>query len=399
MRLGAQKAVESISVRSQAGFTLIELMVGILVSLICTLAIMAAFAVFEGQKRTTTSGNDAQQNGSFALYSLERQIRTAGSGLVQGNRYGIWGCPITSLSSGGSLPATAPAPFAAWPKNTRAVSVLISGGGKDANGNALPDIIGVVSGSAAARVFRAPVSSSPSGASVVLTNSFGIVKGDYLLAPLTSGSCALALSSTAPDASNSINFDKTNTPATGVQTATNVFDLGPDPTVSLYGVDLLASSPNYNSLVTYDLLQRPVNGQAAAVTPLADGIVMMKALYGIHDGSNPNCKDVNCIDKWVAPTAGGAWDIAAISPDTLSAASTLAASNAMGAIKAIRVVIVAQSRISQRSQDYVAAKPTLTLFTDLAAALQVTITIDPTYRYKIYDTTIPIRNALITKYF
>ena len=386
-------------IRSAAGFTLIELMVGILVSLICTLAIMAAFALFEGQKRTTTSGNDAQQNGSFALYSLERQIRTAGSGLVQGNRYGVWGCPITSKSSGGGLPATPPAPFASWPLNTRAMSVVISAGGSDANGNALPDIIGIVSGSAAARVFRAPVSSAPSGASVVLTNSFGIVKGDYLLAPLTSGSCALALSRSAPDASNSINFDTANTPSTGVQTATNVFDLGPDPTVSLYGVDLLAGSPTYNSLVTYDLLQRPVNGQAAAVTPLADGIVMMKALYGIHNGSNPACKDGNCIDAWVAPTAGGAWDIATISPSTLNAASTLAASSAMGAIKAVRVVIVAQSRLSERSQDYATGQSTLTLFPDLAAALQVKITTDKTYRYKIYDTTIPIRNSLITKYF
>jgi type IV pilus assembly protein PilW len=399
MRFGDKNKIRRRPVGSHAGFTLIELMVGILVSLICTLAIMAAFALFEGQKRTTTAGNDAQQNGSFALYSLERQIRTAGSGLVQGNRYGVWGCPITSKSTGGVLPATPPAPFASWPSNTRAMSVLISGGGNDANGNALPDIIGIVSGSAAARVFRAPVSTAPSGASVVLTNSFGIVKGDYLLAPLTSGSCALALSSSAPDASNSINFDTANTPSTGVQTSTNVFDLGPDPTVSLYGVDLLASSPNFNSLVTYDLLQRPVNGQAAAVTPLADGIVMMKALYGIHDGSNPACKDANCIDKWVAPTIGGVWDIAVISPNALSAASTLAAYNAMGAIKAIRVVIVAQSRLSQRSQDYSSGKTTLTLFTDLAAALQVKITTDPTYRYKVYDTTIPIRNSLITKYF
>src|SRR5258708_3673161 len=74
------------------GFTLIELMVGLLISLICTLAMMAAFAGFEGQKRTTTSGNDAQQNGSYSLFQLERQIRSAGSGLTQGNRYNLWGC-------------------------------------------------------------------------------------------------------------------------------------------------------------------------------------------------------------------------------------------------------------------------------------------------------------------
>jgi type IV pilus assembly protein PilW len=83
------------------GFSLIELMVGIVISLIGTLAIMAAFALFEGQKRTTTAGDDAQQNGSYSLYALERQLRTGGSGLVQGNSYGIWGCAISARTAGG----------------------------------------------------------------------------------------------------------------------------------------------------------------------------------------------------------------------------------------------------------------------------------------------------------
>ena len=52
------------------GFTLVELMVGLLISLLCTLAMFKAFAGFEGQKRTTTSGNDAQQNGSYSLFQL-----------------------------------------------------------------------------------------------------------------------------------------------------------------------------------------------------------------------------------------------------------------------------------------------------------------------------------------
>ena len=386
----------------EGGFTLVELMVGIVVSLICTLAIMSAFAIFEGQKRTTTNGDDAQQNGSFALYTLERQIRTAGSGLVQGNRYSLWGCPIAAQSNGSVTlpsPTAPPAPFASWPLTTRAMPVVISSGGTDASGYALPDIIGIVSGSAAARVFSAAVSSTPSNSSVILANSFGINKGDYLLGTLTTGACALALSSSAPDALNTINLNTTYSLATGLVTATNVFDLGPYPVVSLYGVDLRATTPatsTYQTLVTYDLLQRPVNGVAAAVTPLADGIVMVKALYGIHNGTNPKCIDLNCIDAWVAPT--GAWDISVISPTVLTPAALLAAYTAMGAIKAVRVVVVAQSRISQRAQDY-AGKSTLTLFSDLPLAQQVKIKTDTTYRYKVYDTTTPIRNSLIVKYF
>ena len=55
------------------GFSLIELMVGMLISLIGTLAMMKTFAAFEAQKRTTTSGDDAQQNGAYS---------TSGAGVI-----------------------------------------------------------------------------------------------------------------------------------------------------------------------------------------------------------------------------------------------------------------------------------------------------------------------------
>jgi type IV pilus assembly protein PilW len=381
---------------SVTGFSLIELMVGIVVSLICTLAIMAAFAIFEGQKRTTSAGDDAQQNGSYALYYLERQIRTAGSGLVQGNLWGIWGCPVVGKTSGvGVAVPAAPAslPFSIWPSTTRAVSVLIESGGS----NNVSDVIGVVSGSAAARVFVAPVANPPSATgntSVTLSNSFGIQNGDYLLgvtANSPTNGCPLALSNSAP-AANVISLDSANSVASGLTGATSVFDLGPDPIMSLYGVD-----PTINSLVTYDLLQRPINGVAAANIPVADGIVLIKALYGVHDGTCGS--DADCIGSWQAPT--GNWAIGTLSPTALSATSVTTAATAMNSIKAIRVAVVAQSRISQRSSDYspVGGGTSITLFTDLPAAQQIQVTTDPTYRYKIYDTTIPIRNAQIQKYF
>ncbi len=377
-------------VRGNAGFSLIELMVGIVVALICTLAIMAAFAVFEGQKRTTTNGDDAQQNGSYALYYLERQIRTAGSGIVQGNKWGLWGCPMTAKTAGvvqlGAVPA---APFTIWPATTRAMSVLISAGPNDASGNPTSDVIGIVSGSPAARVFKAAVTSTPSATSVVLANSFGIFSGDYLIGVPSTGTCALALTNTAPDATGSITFDGNNTAAAGLSGAAYAFDLGPDPIISLYGVD-----PTTNSLVTLDLLGRKINGVAATNVPIADGIVIIKALYGVHDVSSA-CQtagqNANCIDEWVSPAAGTPWAIGTIN------ASVSSASAAMTAIKAVRVVVVAQSRLAQRTTDYT-GNATISLFKDIPS-LTMVVTTDIRYRYKVYDTTIPIRNGLIQKYF
>lgn len=372
----------------QRGFSLIELMVGMLVSLICVLAIMAAFAVYEGKKRTTTSGNDAQQNGSYALYAMERQLRTSGSSIVQGLNYGLWGCPVTAYTTTSSgkvqtLPAQSalPSPFTSsgWPLTTRLVPVLIASGSA---GNS--DVIGAVGGNSVLQVFKIAVSSATSTNSIVVGNSLGIMTGDYLMGVMSDGTCTLAhltSSSTSSSATQvsgtTLALDAANSPDTGLKNATYLFDAGATPAFTLFGID--SSS---NSLVSYDLLQRPVNGQAATITPIADGIVLMKALYGVQTSGSAAI-------QWVQPT--GNWSIANLT------ASTSAAATAMGEIKAIRLVIVAQSRLPERSTDYTNNTPII-LFAD-QPSLQYSFTPNAQYRYKVYDTTIPVRNALVATHY
>ncbi|MBS0554296.1 MAG: prepilin-type N-terminal cleavage/methylation domain-containing protein, partial [Proteobacteria bacterium] len=67
--------------RVQRGFTLVELLVGLTVGLITLLVLTQLLQSFEGQKRTSTGGNDAQTNGAFALYMLDREIRMSGYGV------------------------------------------------------------------------------------------------------------------------------------------------------------------------------------------------------------------------------------------------------------------------------------------------------------------------------
>ena len=66
----------------QAGFSLVELMVAVVIGLIGTLVMFQVFAVSEGHKRTTASGGDAQQNGAIGLFTLERELRNSGHGLT-----------------------------------------------------------------------------------------------------------------------------------------------------------------------------------------------------------------------------------------------------------------------------------------------------------------------------
>ena len=73
----------------QAGFTLVEIMIALLIGLIGIVVMMQTFSVSEGFKRTATSGTDAQINGGVATYMIQRELRMAGYGM---NNLMIQGC-------------------------------------------------------------------------------------------------------------------------------------------------------------------------------------------------------------------------------------------------------------------------------------------------------------------
>ena len=376
--------------RTPAGFSLIELMVGIVVSLIGSLAMLLTFAQFEAQKRRTTAANDRQENGSFAAVELERVIRTAGSGLVQGKNHGLSGCPIVASANGTPLlpiPDALPAPFDAVPRTVRAIPILVRDGGRGPNGSK-PDTLSVIAGNPAVRVFQATVQPGTTGSLLTVDNAVGIQAGDggadYLLGtPNASGNCVLGLLnrsvSSAPPT-----FSLAAAPSNGFIGTPKVFDLGQNPTLALYGID---TSQTPNVLVRYDLL----GGTQASI---ADGIVMLKAVYGVDDGAAAGLPaggvaDDGVIDEWVSPT--GAWDFDQLSSGTSQAAA------AVRQIKAVRVALVAQSEIAERLQDY-SGPEQMDLFPDLGSS-KTTIALSPHFRYKVYDVTIPVRNALVTRYF
>jgi type IV pilus assembly protein PilW len=65
----------------EAGFTLVEMMVGVLIGLVAIIVMFQVFAVSEAQKRTTAGAGEAQQNGVTSLFLMQRDARMAGYGL------------------------------------------------------------------------------------------------------------------------------------------------------------------------------------------------------------------------------------------------------------------------------------------------------------------------------
>ena len=57
-------------------------MVGTVVAMLAILVIFNAFAMFEGQKRSTTTTNDVQATGTLALQAIEHDVRMAGYGMT-----------------------------------------------------------------------------------------------------------------------------------------------------------------------------------------------------------------------------------------------------------------------------------------------------------------------------
>jgi type IV pilus assembly protein PilW len=83
------------------GFSLIEILVGVAVGLLCTVVIANVLAVAESRRRGTTEGSEAQIAGSLGLYSVSREVQSAGYGFASEVR--AVGCRLHAFKNGASV--------------------------------------------------------------------------------------------------------------------------------------------------------------------------------------------------------------------------------------------------------------------------------------------------------
>lgn len=76
------KPLDSMRAHPQRGFSLPEIMIGMVIGMIGIIVIMQVTSVFEKQKSTTTSGDDAQNGGAITLYGIQKEISQAGWGIT-----------------------------------------------------------------------------------------------------------------------------------------------------------------------------------------------------------------------------------------------------------------------------------------------------------------------------
>jgi type IV pilus assembly protein PilW len=328
------------------GFGLVELMVAVAIGLIAILVITSVFLQSQRQNRTTTGATNAQENSLIALVTLERDIRMAGIGLV-----GV-GC-----GSVNGFDATLPTPnFSFTPLPVTIMRDDVTGS----------DVVAVLYGGSpfgnSPTALTASVASSSED--IRVANGNGFTTGDLILISSPPSACSLVRASA--DA----------TLAGGVWTIPHI--VPPDNIFPPSGYGTGARVTNMGAMVhrAYfvtgsSLMMLDNTRPVSAVPPLnpvpvVDRIVRVRAQYG---------RDT---------TGDGAVDVY----------DNTAPSDA-GRLVAIRIAVVAQS--GNLEKDTV-SPPTLTLWSGGTLADGGELALDwpeaRRYRYRVYDTVIPLRNVI-----
>jgi type IV pilus assembly protein PilW len=359
--------------RQSAGFTLIELMVGVMIGLLATLAVTQVLVKSEGQKRTTTSGSDAQINGALALATLQRTIQSAGYGF--GALPAVIGCPITA-SYGGAI--------AGLP--TKLVPFEIIDGGADGT----PDKIRVIS--SGKKTFSVPlriVAPGPDAASSItpVASTRGLAAGDLLIAARDAvTACELVRIDTIDSAKAEVTAEGAF-PAAAFPEGDFVLNMGSplDITYSVVPADATRPKSLYSKSLDVDNTGKSVYTGEVELFP---NIVNLQALYGKDtDGDG-------AVNKWdlVAPLTNADWRqvlavrIAVVARSTQYEKEDVTTDNLDWDVGKNTVVDDSTGATVDCGPDGAKSKCLKLVVNTLADWKR--------YRYRVYDTVIPLRNML-----
>ncbi|HWU81873.1 MAG TPA: PilW family protein [Methylophilaceae bacterium] len=350
--------------RTLSGFSLLEIMIGMVIGLLGTIVVMQVFSMNESRNRTTTSGDDAQNSAAIALYGLQRDIQQSGYGITAAK---IIGCNV-QLRAGVTLNVMAP--------------VTINHASIPA-GDANTDTLLIVYGSSNSSAEGDGISAQPgNGAVYTVQTPASFVANDRVVseAQARPNPCNLTMDQV-------VSVDIPNsavTVATGVANMSNgtLFNLGQTPKVTAYAIRngnlTMCKLVDINTTTLADDGKNCtdatlVNDQTVWI-PIGSGIVNMRAQYGRDTNTLPMDGIVDVYDQTTPTTACG-WTQTA----------------------AVRLALVAKSA-KQEPQNVTAAAPSWAG----VATQPIDLTKNPDgsananwqrYRYKTFEALVPLRNV------
>jgi len=330
--------------RRAAGFSLVELMVGIVVAMAAVIVVMQVFKVSEGQRRNTTGGDDAATTGAIALSLLQRDLRQAGQGILMPQ---MLDCQL-DLGNGRSVAQLVPV-------NINPASIPA--------GDDNTDVLLINYGSGWGAPEGGSIISQPGPAQYNTAAPQAYQVGDRLVATpaIRTAPCSLNLTGlAAAPAGNTITVGFGIAGASGGM----LFNLGRAPRFIAYAV-------RSGRLTACDfLVQNCTQAAPDNWTEIADNIVSLRAEYAID----------------TSPTRTLVVGMYGQSPPT---SLFLPATCAWSRIIGVRLVLVARSRQGETA-DVAAPAPTW------SSSASTPITLEDgweRFRYKTFETTVPLRNV------
>jgi type IV pilus assembly protein PilW len=403
--------------RAVRGMSLIELLVAIVIASLLSLAMFGVLASFEGRKRTTTSLNDSTQAGNYAIYLLDRWVRSAGSGFTQvgGNPLDkedrtamAFGCKLLAARSGTTvlpMASTPPAPFdnvntgAAGVFRLLPLLIAPQQSGGTGFGGQRSDVLVMMAGTAGFGEVPLNMTAASTASALSLRNSVTVAGNDILLladqpSPTLIRDCMVqqVQAPFAGSAASAVTLGGTYAAST-IGTALLAGKYGSASAAVTLGNEVGGNPPRFlligvganATLMSYDMLQ----ATQPALQAMADSVYEMHAVYGVSRTSV-----TGQLDDWHDPSATG-------SPYAMSALMTadISAVELITQIKAVRVALVLRTQLQEKDA---VSPPTLTVFGQVqnaggtSLARTRTLTADEQrYRYRVVEMTIPLRNSLL----
>lgn len=357
------------------GFTLIELLVALVIGLLSLYAVYQVFSGNERTNRTITSVNEAQTSGIFSILLLEQLIQSAGVWHANSgpNAQLLANNCATGVDLGGvASPATL---------SLRPLPLVIRASATDPNNY---DDIFVFSGGAARHVDPIAVSAVDDAAeTITVASPFGFRAGDTVIGVNTAG-CAIyrivndsTLNITSTQATS--RYQGINAPTT----ATQLIDLG-NPVRYHFFVD-------NNSVLQMAEWTPDASGNGqwtlSNTETIANNVVFFRAQYGIDTVNDRR------VDTW-ADASAIPWNYASLLTANI---------NAIQQIKTVRIAIVVRADEPEKAETF--NQPTnFTVFpcpVGMTCSPAVPLDYLPgtgpggtTFRYRLYETEIPLRNTI-----
>ena len=362
----------------QSGFSLVELMVGVLIGLIATLAISNVFSSFEARKRMITNSGDAQSSGVMAMYYIQRDAQNAGYALPFNNSSDPSPllCPLnTSVSQSGVV------------INLTPVLIVDGGAGSDTINIRYGTSASGGSSMRATGTITAPTLDS---------KLIGCQLNDVVLMTQTPASpkCTLAkLNKLNSDRSIQLLTELNTSPTDSPVTDLNSNDRVRFSCLGVWNQYQFSLSAN-NELLRTGGVSTNATFPDNTATALVSDIVSLQAQYGIANtvdttsSATTSAKYLNQVDLWTDATG------------TYGSSISLLNRNR---IRALRVAVVARDGLKQKEIVSQACNGTLPgvskicIWTTDSSPASVNLSADPDwqrYRYRVFEAVIPLRNVI-----